>query len=512
MAGALEARRLVELRDRWLNPHEWVGWVEEPVPGYPKRPVPGDENAAKAFKKRTLTNLYNARPQWLADAHAALDAAVAAAYGWLAEISDDDVLRELLALNGGGRQAGRRRAFPHDGLGIPRTTGGVGARSPMTDTRQWTRSTLSLLETMPDAVVVVDATGSVVYANRLIEQVFGYSPDALVGRSVEILVPEEARQRHRGQRTDYGKAPAARPMGAVSHVLGLHKSGREFPADISLSPIESDEGWLVIAAVRDMTDRHRIEAALREANDKLGRDLTVAAKIQKSLLPGRPAGIPGVEVDWIYEPCEKLGGDSFNAFEVTAGLIGFYLLDVAGHGTVAALHSMALTRVLASTWTAEERSSPAQLIKWLNAEFPIDPETGQYFTFLCGMLDQATGTLRYACAGHPGPIHVPRGGPPTALGGAGLPVGFFADADYDECEAFVRPGDRLYLYSDGVTEAMNGEHEEFGIAGLVESLTRTQGAPLGDTVQEVRRAVVRWRGREELDDDLTLLAMEVVAP
>ena len=101
MAVALEARRLVELRDRWLNPPEWVEWVKEPVPGYPKRPVPRDEDAAKALKKRTLTNLYNARPQWLADAHAALDAAVGAAYGWSADISDDDVLRGLLALNGG---------------------------------------------------------------------------------------------------------------------------------------------------------------------------------------------------------------------------------------------------------------------------------------------------------------------------------------------------------------------------------------------------------------------------
>ena len=101
VAVALEARRLVELRDRWLNPPEWVEWVDEPVPGYPMRPVPRDEAAAKALKKRTLTNLYNARPQWLADAHEALDAAVAAAYGWPADISDDEVLRELLALNGG---------------------------------------------------------------------------------------------------------------------------------------------------------------------------------------------------------------------------------------------------------------------------------------------------------------------------------------------------------------------------------------------------------------------------
>ena len=86
------------MRDRWLNPPEWV---DEPVPGYPKRPVPRDEDAAKALKKRTLTNLYNAHPQWLGDPHAALDTAVAGAYGWPANISEGDALRELLELNGG---------------------------------------------------------------------------------------------------------------------------------------------------------------------------------------------------------------------------------------------------------------------------------------------------------------------------------------------------------------------------------------------------------------------------
>ena len=97
IAGA--ARRLVELRDRWLNPREWVEWIDEPVPGYPKRPVPRDDAAARELRKRTLTNLYNARPQWLADAHAALDAAVAQAYGRDGRISDDEALRRLLLLN-----------------------------------------------------------------------------------------------------------------------------------------------------------------------------------------------------------------------------------------------------------------------------------------------------------------------------------------------------------------------------------------------------------------------------
>ncbi len=99
IAIADAARQLVDLRDRWLNPPEWVAWVDEPVHGYPKRPVPHDAATAKELKKRTLTNLYNARPQWLANAHADLDAAVAAAYGWPAGISNDDALRELLALN-----------------------------------------------------------------------------------------------------------------------------------------------------------------------------------------------------------------------------------------------------------------------------------------------------------------------------------------------------------------------------------------------------------------------------
>ena len=93
------AHRLVELRDRWLNPAEWVEWLEEPAPGYPLRPVPRNEETEKELRKRTLTNLYNARPQWLADAHAALDAAVATAYGWDAEIKEEEALLALLRLN-----------------------------------------------------------------------------------------------------------------------------------------------------------------------------------------------------------------------------------------------------------------------------------------------------------------------------------------------------------------------------------------------------------------------------
>lgn len=93
------ARALVKNRDHWLNPADWVEWVEEPVAGYPNRSVPTAAAPLRQLGRRTLTNLYNERPQWLVDAHAELDAAVAAAYGWEADIADDNVLRKLLQLN-----------------------------------------------------------------------------------------------------------------------------------------------------------------------------------------------------------------------------------------------------------------------------------------------------------------------------------------------------------------------------------------------------------------------------
>ena len=99
IAIAKAAKQLDDLRNHWLNPPELVIWEDEPVSGYPKRPVAINEDAEKHLESRTLTNLYNERPQWLSDAHKAIDDAVARAYGWDVDISDDDALAELLQLN-----------------------------------------------------------------------------------------------------------------------------------------------------------------------------------------------------------------------------------------------------------------------------------------------------------------------------------------------------------------------------------------------------------------------------
>ena len=96
---AAVARRLNELRENWLNPPDLVVRVPEVVPGYPERILPKDEDCAKELKKRTLTHLYNRRPAWLDNIHQELDAAVAAAYGWPGDLSDDEILKRLFEVN-----------------------------------------------------------------------------------------------------------------------------------------------------------------------------------------------------------------------------------------------------------------------------------------------------------------------------------------------------------------------------------------------------------------------------
>lgn len=112
---AAAAKRLNELREAWLNPPDLVKREPEVVPGYPDRILPKDAKAAAILKKRTLTNLYNERPAWLANAHKDLDEAVAAAYGWPADLSDEEILKRLFDLNqerakAQARVAGRKKS------------------------------------------------------------------------------------------------------------------------------------------------------------------------------------------------------------------------------------------------------------------------------------------------------------------------------------------------------------------------------------------------------------------
>ncbi len=135
----------------------------------------------------------------------------------------------------------------------------------------------TLLELAPDATVVVDAKGTIVFANARTEQTFGYSPAELIGLSVDTLLPPRLRKAHVAHRAQFSTAPKPRPMGLDLTLLGLHENGREFPIEISLSPVPSEDGPLVVAAIRDATVHRDTERHLIEANRAKSRLLAAAS-------------------------------------------------------------------------------------------------------------------------------------------------------------------------------------------------------------------------------------------
>jgi PAS domain S-box-containing protein len=171
----------------------------------------------------------------------------------------------LLKLAGGqtapwGAKRDARSAFP-PAHGTPRRAPPVGAAGPDQEVRTWGADILDgLLEAMPDALVVIDERGRILRVNAQTERLFGYGRKEILGKEIEVLVPERFRAGHVGQRDGYCAAPHVRPMGKGLELNGRCKDGRDVPVEISLSPLRTDAALLVVASIRDVSERKRSEA------------------------------------------------------------------------------------------------------------------------------------------------------------------------------------------------------------------------------------------------------------
>jgi phosphoserine phosphatase RsbU/P len=313
-------------------------------------------------------------------------------------------------------------------------------------------------------------------------------------------------------------------ISALTEQLDKVKAFAVGGVDYITKPFQMEE---LHARVMTHLKLRRLQIELEQANSRLvdvnvrmSRDLKAAARIQETFLPRDVADFPGLNFAWFYRPCDELGGDGLNIIPLGAGKVGLYVLDVSGHGVASSLLSVSLGRLLSppsdpSSILIREGDfgdqlgivPPAEIAAHLNRLFPFDSLTEQLTTMVYGILDSDTGVFRYVSTGHPGPVHVTGGAEPMFLESDGLPIGL-ADEVHEERLVSLQAGDRLYLYSDGVSEAMDAEGQQFGSSRLLEAIDQGQSESLQESVDGLVRKISEWHGSARPRDDISILAVE----
>jgi PAS domain S-box-containing protein len=362
-----------------------------------------------------------------------------------------------------------------------------------------------LLESAPDAMLLVNEEGKIKLVNALAEQMFGYSREELVGQSVEIVIPHRFRRRHREYIANYRQAPRTRPMGANIEIWALRKDSSEFPAEISLGPLETDEGLLIVSAHRDITERKRLEQAIRERDAQL----LAAQRIQERLLPDAAPELPGFDIFGVCHPAEFAAGDHFDYHPLPDGCVGIVVGDVVGHGIGPAL-VMASAHALLRTLSEIFREMD-EILERANRILVKQTESDIFVTILFVRLDPRLRTLEYASAGHPTAYLLDRRGDVKAvLTSTSLPLGILPDARFAVSDKIpLESGDIALLFTDGLIEAASPNDNPFGENRVIEVVRRHRQEPARKIAEALYQAVLEFSGGNKLVDDVTLVVVKV---
>ena len=291
--------------------------------------------------------------------------------------------------------------------------------------------------------------------------------------------------------------------------------------DFLTKPVNPDElrarvsaGVRIVEMQRELSEKNRVISdtlqQLQDAYDSIDRDLMQAKHIQQSMVPELTRSFGKSRVSLLLKPCGHVGGDLVGMFSPGPGRVGFYSIDVSGHGITSAMMTARLGGYLSPTYfdqnvAMEMRFNkfyalrpPSQVAELLNNRLIADRGIEEYFTMVYAIVDLTSGLVRLVQAGHPHPLLLRRDGSTEFIGEGGVPVGLIPDVSYSQCELTMQPGDRLLLHSDGFTECRRPGGEMLENEGLLELVSRSGDGMAGPEFLED----LFWNLTEAMDPEL----------
>jgi sigma-B regulation protein RsbU (phosphoserine phosphatase) len=271
--------------------------------------------------------------------------------------------------------------------------------------------------------------------------------------------------------------------------------------------------------IRDLRQQLSETRLLLERREReLAEALESAAHIQRSLIPKQPPNYHHLHYAWRFSPSKKVGGDLFNVAALDEGTIMTYLIDVSGHGLASAMVSVAVQQSLSPTTGRLLKrplghrpyyriTSPREVLAELDAEYPFE-RFDEFFTISYLLINPYTGRVRYGNAGHPPPLLLRGDGSLDRLDCGGPLIGLNHRDDQDEGEAQLYEGDRLFLYTDGLTEQTDVAGNSYGEARLIASLHTRREVSLEQACHQAQAEVQHFAGKSPVEDDMTLIGIE----
>ncbi len=293
------------------------------------------------------------------------------------------------------------------------------------------------------------------------------------------------------------------PLRVKDHMIGLlyvdsKVTARQF-TDRDLTLFKALAGQVAVAVDNSRLLEHYFE------KQRIQESLNVARDIQRSLLPRGGLVAPGLDLFGTSVPCDETSGDYFDYVRRSGGRLGLVIGDVSGHGIGAALVMSTARALLRSLATTD--ATAAELVTRLNAFLAEDVETGRFMTLFYGEVDLRERQISYVRAGHNEPLIYRRGTDSfEELAEGGIALGVIDDFEF-ECAGPVRfeKGDMLFLYTDGIVEALDAREEPFGLSRVKDVLRENRDRSPRDIVETLRRAAQAHIGSDERQDDLTLV-------